>query len=94
MLIRFHRTASGASPVEKYLADLNARERAAVLANLKDLQDSGLHASGILTRQVRGKLWEVKVLSRDGKHHRVKSRLRSNGCGKSWREADSGAARP
>jgi len=25
------------------------------------LQDRDLHASGIVTRQVRGKLWEVKV---------------------------------
>jgi len=39
VLIRFYRTASGASPVEKYLAGLEAKERAAVAA--ARLQEAG-----------------------------------------------------
>jgi hypothetical protein len=61
VVVRSYRTASGASPVEKYLGDLEAKERAAVLADLKDLQESGLAAAGVITRQVRGKLWEFKA---------------------------------
>jgi len=34
VLVRFYRTASGARPGEKYLGDLEAKERAAVLADL------------------------------------------------------------
>jgi len=61
VLIRFYRTASGASPVEKYLAGLEAKERAAVLGDLNNVQKSGLSAPGVVTRQIRGKLWEIKA---------------------------------
>ncbi len=61
MLVRFYRTASGASPVEKYLAGLEAKERAAVLGDLNNVQKSGLSAPGVVTRQIRGKLREIAV---------------------------------
>jgi phage-related protein len=59
--ITFYRTASGASPVEKYLVDLDSKERAAVADALKALETSGLHAAGVRTRQIQGKLWEIKA---------------------------------
>jgi phage-related protein len=40
---------------------LETSERAAVLTDLKDLQERGLTAPRVVTRQVRGKLWEIKV---------------------------------
>ncbi|HEX4383306.1 MAG TPA: type II toxin-antitoxin system RelE/ParE family toxin [Myxococcales bacterium] len=61
MKIVFYKTAGGASPVEKYLVELSSRERAAVLEALKAIEISGLQAPGVKTRQVKGKLWEVKA---------------------------------
>ncbi|HEX9576543.1 MAG TPA: type II toxin-antitoxin system RelE/ParE family toxin [Myxococcales bacterium] len=61
MKIAFYGTASGASPVEKYLVGLDSKERAAVADALKAIENSGLHAAGVRTRQIRGKLWEIKA---------------------------------
>jgi len=46
--ITFYRTAGGASPVEKYLVDLDSKERAAVADALKAIE-------------IKGKLWEMKA---------------------------------
>jgi phage-related protein len=59
--IAFYRTAGGASPVEKYLVDLDSKERAAVADALKAIELSGLHAAGVRTRQIKGKLWKIKA---------------------------------
>ena len=59
--ITFYRTAGGASPVEKYLVDLDSKERAAVADALKAIEISGLRAAGVRTRQIKGKLWEIKA---------------------------------
>ena len=47
MKITFYRTAAGASPVEKYLVDLDSKERAAVADALKAIEISGLRAAGL-----------------------------------------------
>jgi len=59
--ITFYRTTGGASPVEKYLVDLDSKERAAVADALKAIEISGLRAAGVRTRQIKGKLWEIKA---------------------------------
>ena len=61
MRVRFFVTASGASPVEKYLDGLDRRERAAVFEALTELEESGLAAPGVAARQIGGKLWEIKA---------------------------------
>ena len=61
MKITFYRTAGGASPVEKYLVDLDSKKRAAVADALKGIEISGLHGAGVRTRQIKGKLWEIKA---------------------------------
>ena len=53
--------AGGASPVEKYLVDLDSKKRAAVADALKGIEISGLHGAGVRTRQIKGKLWEIKA---------------------------------
>jgi phage-related protein len=57
----FYRTGGGASPVERYLEDLDARERAAVADALTTIETSGLSGAGVRTRQIKGKLWEIKA---------------------------------
>lgn len=59
--VRFYVTAAGASPVEKYLAGLDSKERAVVLDTLTALEEEGLGAAGVTTRQLAGKLWELKA---------------------------------
>jgi len=57
----FYKTAGGASPVERYLEELDARERAAVADTLTTIETSGLSGAGVRTRQIKGKLWEIKA---------------------------------
>jgi len=58
---RVYKTAGGASPVERYLEELDARERAGVVDILKTIETSGLSGAGVRTRQIKGKLWEIKA---------------------------------
>lgn len=59
--IVFYRSASGSSPVEKYLVGLDAKERAAVADALTAIENAGVRAPGVRTRQIKGKLWEIKA---------------------------------
>jgi phage-related protein len=59
--IRRYTTASGRSPVDAYLDDLPVAERAEVLAVLEDLRQHGLDAPLVSMRQIRGKLWELRI---------------------------------
>jgi phage-related protein len=61
MEVRFYRAASGAEPVREYLRGLSLDERRMVGAALRALQTSGLTAPGLVTRQLDGKLWEIKA---------------------------------
>jgi phage-related protein len=59
--VRRYVTPAGADPVAKYLDDLAAREAARVVAATQAIEECGLDESGVKTRQVRGRLWELKV---------------------------------
>lgn len=61
MKIKFYQTLSGARPVEKYLAGLQLDERVKVVAAIDDIHRNGLDGSGVVLRQIEGKLWEIKV---------------------------------
>lgn len=55
----FYVSAAGGSPVERYLESLESKERARVTDALDRIRNEGL--SVVVTRQIDGKLWEVKV---------------------------------
>ena len=61
MKVTFAAAASGGSYFDKFLQDLPKRDRAVILAVLKDIQDYGLEAKGCELRQIESKLWKVKV---------------------------------
>ena len=61
MKVTFAAAASGRSYFDKFLQDLPKRDRAVILAVLKDIQDYGLEAKGCELRQIESKLWKVKV---------------------------------
>jgi phage-related protein len=60
LTVRFYRTGSGASPVEKYLDGLDATEAMRVIAALRDVEANGLAAASVSFRQIDGKLWEIR----------------------------------
>ena len=61
MRVRRYVTPAGADPVAKFLDALYAREAARILAAAQAIEESGLENSGVVTRQLRGRLWELKV---------------------------------
>ena len=61
MIIKAYRTASGRSPVEDYFRGLPKNERDAIYALFEDLKEYGLETPLVSMRQIRGKLWELRV---------------------------------
>jgi phage-related protein len=59
MLVTFYETARGDRPVEEYIDDLSAKEAAKVLDALAAIEAHGMEV--VVTRQIKGKLWELKV---------------------------------
>ncbi len=61
MDVRFYRTEAGAEPVRDYLRGLPKAERQAAGAAIRAIQRHGLDAPGVSTRQIHGKLWEIRT---------------------------------
>jgi phage-related protein len=59
--VRRYVTPAGADPVAKFLDALPVRQAASILAAAQAIEESGLEESGAATRQLRGRLWELKV---------------------------------
>lgn len=61
MNIHHYETSGGKDLILKYIDELPKNERAEGLTILGKLEDEGLEALNVLnTRQLRGKLWEIK----------------------------------
>jgi phage-related protein len=61
--VRFYRTASGASPVQRYLEGLQKSDADDVYAALLDIEVHGFEGTILHFRPISGKLWELKVSS-------------------------------
>ena len=59
MLVTLYETARGDRPVEEFIDGLSAKEAAKVLDALAAIEAHGLET--VVTRQLKGKLWELKV---------------------------------
>ncbi|MBI4608224.1 MAG: type II toxin-antitoxin system RelE/ParE family toxin [Candidatus Rokubacteria bacterium] len=68
MRITFYETAGGRRPVEEYLRSLERPERARAAEGLQNIQRFGFEAVGVQFRQIRGKLWEIRIQT--GEAHR------------------------
>ena len=66
MKVAFHKSHSDRAYIEDFLADLDVRDRAMVLAIFSDIQTNGLSAKGCHFRQIEGKLWEIKIRAASG----------------------------
>lgn len=61
MLIKAYRTSSGRSPVETYIEGLPKNEQEEIYALFEDLKEHGLGIPLVSMRQIRGKLWEIRI---------------------------------
>jgi phage-related protein len=68
MEVVFYKKSSGRSPVESFLQDLSVRDRAKIAGCLESVEELGFGTPRVEFRQIRGKLWEVKILAASGKY--------------------------
>lgn len=61
MRIRFYRTKRGDAPVEESIDELPEKERARIRGVFVDIRQGGLRGTVVPLRQIRDKLWEIKV---------------------------------
>src|SRR6266849_2454226 len=59
MRILFYKTTK--VPVHEFIKELDVRDRAKVLACLKSIEDLGFESPRVQFRQIKGKLWEIKI---------------------------------
>jgi phage-related protein len=59
--IRFFVTGRGDAPVQEYIDALEERDGMRVDAALDDIREKGLRGTAVPLRQIRGKLWEIKI---------------------------------
>jgi len=62
MNVIFYRSPSGREPVREFFGDLSIDDRAALADALTAIREHGFRAPGIVFRQIRGKLWEFRIL--------------------------------
>jgi phage-related protein len=48
-------------PVQEFIQSLDIKDRAKVLACLKSIEDLGWETPRVQFRQIKGKLWEIKI---------------------------------
>ena len=61
MIVKAYQTSSGRSPVEDYIEGLPKNEQEEIYALFEDLREYGLDAPLVSMRQIRGKLWEIRI---------------------------------
>lgn len=53
-------------PVKEFIEKLEAKDRAKILACLKSVEELGFDSPRVEFRQIRGRLWEIKIRSSSG----------------------------
>ena len=65
-IVFFTKGQGGRCPVKDFLNKLQTKDRAKVLACLKSVEDLGLDSPRVQFRQIRDRLWEIKIKSTSG----------------------------
>ena len=68
MNIKFYESSSQRSPVTDFIDKQSKNDQAAIIAILTDIQDNGFNAKGCKFRQLKGKLWEIKIKLPSGEY--------------------------
>lgn len=66
MKIVFYTKDRGRNPVRDFIAKLPNKDRARVLACLKNIEDLGFDCPRVQFRQIKGSLWEIKIKTHSG----------------------------
>ncbi len=61
MYIEFFTTESNRSPVTSFIDSLQVKDQAIVLAVLEEISNYGFKAKGVKFKQIKKKLWEMKI---------------------------------
>ncbi len=59
--VLFYASDSGRVPVREFLSNLPTKARAECFRVLERIEEEGLDGQGFTTRQIRKKLWEIKI---------------------------------
>lgn len=63
MQIVFYKKAKGKSPIKDLIDKLKPKDRARILGCLKNIEELGFDCPRVQFRQIKGKLWEIKIRS-------------------------------
>jgi phage-related protein len=66
MEIVFYSKKNNQCPVKEFIEKLQAKDRAKVLACLKNIEELGFDCPRVQFRQIQGQLWEIKIRSASG----------------------------
>jgi len=64
MNIVHFRTSSGGEPVRDYVNELPEADRVAITGDMELVRDYGIRQAPVVTRKLKGKLWEIKTGTR------------------------------
>jgi phage-related protein len=67
----FYTTATGNSPVERYIQQQDAPTRARILAALQAFREEFPQVQTVSIKHLRGKLWELRIRDARGRQHRL-----------------------
>ena len=62
-IIFYKQQSSGKSPVHDFIKKLSSADRLRIFACLKNIEELGFDCPRVQFRQIRGKLWEIKIKS-------------------------------
>lgn len=66
MKVNFYETASGRSPIEDFIKDLQKPDQARFAEVIVGLEEFGLAYTRVTFKPLRGKLWEIKFSAPGG----------------------------
>jgi phage-related protein len=65
-IVFFRAKVSQQCPVRDFIQDLEVADRAKILACLKSVETLGFDSPRVQFRQIRGRLWEIKIQANSG----------------------------
>ena len=61
MIVKKYQTSRGRSPIDDFIENLPKDGQAEIYAVLEDVEEQGTNAPLVSMRQIRGKLWEIRI---------------------------------
>lgn len=78
MKVVFYTKGKNKIPVQDFLLKLPVKDRARILACLKNIEDLGFDSPRVSFRQIKGALWEIKIRVQSGGYRIFYVTVKSN----------------